>query len=146
MALTRSQQATHCFSRGFNCAQVVLGVFCQHLNFDKDTAMKLTTGFGSGMKSGNMCGAVTGALMVIGLKYGHGMDTNPEAKQKTNEMVLEFQKRFAQQHGSVICRDILGYDLSKPEEMDIIKENDLYNTICPNMVESAVDILEDMIL
>lgn len=146
MAITRSQQATHCFSQGFNCAQVVLGVFCQHLDFDKDAAMKLTTAFGSGMKSGNMCGAVTGALMVIGLKYGHGMDQDSDAKQKTNEMVLEFQKRFAKENGSVICKEILGYDLSKPEELETIKEQTLFKTVCPDMVASAVNILEDMIL
>jgi C_GCAxxG_C_C family probable redox protein len=145
MALTRSEQAVHCFSQGFNCAQAVLGVFCQHFNFDKDTAMKLTTGFGGGMQSGHMCGAVTGALMVIGLKYGHGMDKDPEAKTKTGQMVLEFQKRFIDENGSLICKEILGYDLSKPKELEIIKDKGLIKSLCPDMVASAVDILEKMI-
>ena len=146
MALTRSEQATHCFSQGFNCTQVVLGVFCQHLGFNKDTAMKLTTGFGSGMKCGEMCGAVTGALMVISLKYGHGMDKDADAKEKTNKMVLEFQKRFVNENGSVICKEILGYDLSKSEELETIKEQNLFKSVCPKMVASAVNILEDLIL
>jgi len=145
MSLTRSEQATHCFGQGFNCTQAVLGVFCQKLNFDKDTAVKLATGFGSGMKCGQMCGAVTGAIMVIGLMYGHGLDKDPDAKEKTNKMVLEFQKRFTEKNGSIICKDILGYDLSKPEEMKIIKEQSLFKSVCPDLVASAVDILEKLI-
>ena len=97
------------------------------------------------MRCGEVCGAVAGAVMAIGLKYGFGEDRDPEKKKKTNEMVLKFEKLFAEENGTIICKDILTYDVTNKEDMEIILKEDLFNTICPDMVESAVEILEDML-
>lgn len=143
--MTRCEQAVHCFSQNFNCAQAVLGVYCQELGLDKETALKLTSGFGGGMRCGEVCGAVSGAVMAIGLKYGFGTDKDPDKKAKTNEMVMKFHKLFSEENGTIICKDILTYDITKKEDMEIILKEDLFNTICPDMVASAVEILEDML-
>lgn len=141
----KHQQAKEYFGKGFNCAQAVIGVYCQELGLSMDIAMTLSTGFGGGMRCGKACGAVTGALMVIGLKHGFGADVDIKAKEITNTLVVEFQKQFIQKNNSMVCKDILGYDLSKVDEMEIIKNKNLFNTVCPDMVESAVVILEGLL-
>jgi len=143
--MTKTEQAKHCFGQGFNCAQAVIGVFSQNLGIDKDTAMKLSTGLGSGLRCGEVCGAVTGAAIVIGLKYGHGREIDEDAKKKTHALITEFEKRFAEENGSIVCKDILTYDLSNEEELKIIREQNLFETICPDIVESAVEILDEIL-
>ena len=143
--MKRHEQARHCFSRGYNCAQAVIGVFCDDLGMDKDTAMKLSTGLVSGVCGGEVCGAVIGAAIVIGLKYGHGMNLDSESKQKTKNLISRFQKKFAEENGSIVCRDILTYDPSNEAELEIIKKENLFETICPDMVQSAVEILDEII-
>ncbi len=143
--MKRYEQAVHCFNEGYNCAQAVIGVFCQELGMDKDTAMKLATGLGAGVCAGEVCGAVTGAAIVIGLKYGHGMDLDEEAKQKTKKLIKKFQQKFADENGTIVCRDILTYDPSVEKELEIIKKENLFETICPDMVQSAVEILDEII-
>ena len=85
------------------------------------------------------CGAVSGAIMVIGLKYGDGPDYKTTAYPKA----AEFMDRFKEKNGSYICRDILGCDISYEEGRLYARENGLFKDICPRMVESAVDILEE---
>ena len=143
--MKRYEQAVHCFSQGHNCAQAVIGVYCQELGLDKETAMKLSTGLGMGICAGEVCGAVTGAAIIIGLKYGCGMETDEEAKKKTEKLIKKFHEMFADENGSIVCRDILTYDPSVKAELEIIKQENLFETICPDMVQSAVEILEDIL-
>jgi C_GCAxxG_C_C family probable redox protein len=91
---------------------------------------------------GETCGAVTGALMVIGLKYGKAKAADEGARDKTYELVREFVTRFQSRHGSIVCRELLGYDLSNPEEGDAAKKKGLFDTLCPQLVRDAVEILE----
>ena len=107
--------------------------------------MKLSTGLGGGLRCGEVCGAVTGAAIVIGLKYGHGREIDEDAKKKTHALITEFEKRFAEENGSIVCKDILTYDLSNEEELKIIREQNLFETICPDIVESAVEILDEIL-
>lgn len=133
------------FNNNFNCSQAVFTVFATEYGISEELALKLATSFGGGARSGEMCGAVSGALMVLGLKYGHFNAENNEQKQKAYSLVNEFVNRFKEINRSIVCRDLLGYDLSKPDEFEIIASKGLCKTICPNMVRSAVDILEQML-
>lgn len=143
--MDRKDEAVKIFNNGFNCSQAVLSVFSKELGLDKDIALKITTGFGSGLRKGEVCGAVSGAVMVIGLKKGHHIAGDNEAKDKTNFLTNEFTRRFEEKHGSIICKKVLGYDLSVKSELEIIKEKKLFNNICPKLIIDAIAILEDML-
>ena len=140
----KQQEAEQCFGSGYNCSQSVLSVFSKEFGIDKNTALKLAAGFGGGMKKGEVCGAVTGALMVIGLKYGTSENTNEEAKQNASEKLLTFQKKFVNRNGSLLCKTLLGYNLSVEEELKIIEEKGLFKSICPNLVKHSVAVIEEL--
>ena len=83
--------------------------------------------------------------MVIGLRCGHCDSENMEAKTNAYNVVTEFMNRFIKKNGSVVCRELLRYDLSKAEDKLIIEEKNLFKTFCPKMIESAAEILDEMI-
>ncbi len=102
--------------------------------------------FGGGMaRMGETCGAVTGALMVIGLKYGMTQAKDEAARDKTYKLAQEFAERFKARHKSMLCRELLGYDLSKPEQRKAAFDKGLFTTICPQFVRDAVEIVEQLL-
>jgi C_GCAxxG_C_C family probable redox protein len=110
---------------------------------DPDTAKKTACGFGAGIsKTGNICGAVSGAVMVIGLKYGKVQASDEAATEKTRALSRQFIREFIKKNGSVNCTDLLGYDLSDPAAYTAAKESGLFVTKCPVLVRDAADILE----
>lgn len=143
----RSESAVEMMIAGYNCAQSVLSVFCEDLNFDKEAALKLTTGFGAGMaRRQEVCGAVTGAIMVISLKFGRGLADENAVAENTYLLVGEFMKRFSDIYGSCLCWDLLdGCDLMTETGRIFYKENDLSGKICRPCVADAVDFLEDLL-
>lgn len=143
--MTKAEKALELFSNNFNCSQAVLTAFAPDLGLDEKLALMLGTQFGGGARNGEMCGAVSGALMVLGLKYGHFESENNEQKQRAYAIAVEFTKRFRERNGSIVCRDLLGYDLTKPEDSACIREKNLFRTICPEMIRSAVEVLEGVI-
>lgn len=140
-----SEQVLAQFSQGFDCSQVVLSQAAEKLELDRETALKAAAAFGGGMWRGDTCGCVTGALMAIGLRYGTAVPGDSETKNAMLAKKLEFEVRFAEANGSCICREILGYDLSVPEEMAKIQEKNLLTTRCPQVVCRAAEILEDLL-
>ncbi len=94
---------------------------------------------------GQTCGAVTGALMVIGLKYGRVKAEDVQARDKTYEIVKEFVKRFKSKNGSLICRELLRCDISTTQGMKTAEEKKLFDTLCPGLVQSASEILEQVL-
>jgi C_GCAxxG_C_C family probable redox protein len=141
----KSEQAVRKFRKGFNCSQAVLSVYVEEFGLCRETALKIACGFGGGMgRMALTCGAVTGAFMVIGLKYGNTTAEDKEAKAKTYKKVKEYTNRFKARNDSVTCRELLGCDLSTPEGMKEAQDKDLSSSICPRMVQDAVEILEEM--
>ncbi|MBA7664349.1 hypothetical protein ES703_72407 [subsurface metagenome] len=142
----KSEQAVRKFEKGFNCSQAVLSVYAEEFGLCRETALKIACGFGGGMgRMALTCGAVTGAFMVIGLKYGNVDANEKEIKEKTYGLVREFARRFEKRNGSSICRELLGCDISKPEGLRSAKENGLFTSVCPGLVQDAVGILEEML-
>ena len=141
MSLMADMAIDH-FSSGFNCAQSVLAVFCEKYGLDKDTALKMCSGLGCGVRFGEICGAVSGSVLVIGLKYGQDKPENKTAKDDCYAKTIEFINLFRTNNGAVVCRDILGFDLSIQEEYDQVLKKNLFNTTCVDMVRSAVTLLE----
>ncbi|MBQ8930971.1 MAG: C_GCAxxG_C_C family protein [Ruminiclostridium sp.] len=143
--MNRSEKALTLFAKGFNCSQAVLTVFADDFGIEKELALKLGTQFGGGARNGEMCGAVSGALLVLGLKYGHYEQGNTEQKSKAYSIASEYTRRFKEKNGSIVCRELLGYDLTKPEDSERIKEKNLFGTVCPAMIKSAVEVLEGIL-
>lgn len=144
--MDKADKALSCFKHGFNCSQSVFSTYAIDMGVDRSTALKVSQAFGGGMaQMGETCGAVTGAFMVIGLKYGRTKADDDEAKVKTYKLVKEFSGKFRARHGTIICRELLGCDLSTPRGQQIAREKELFSTVCPRFVKSAVDILEEIL-
>lgn len=142
--MSKSDKALELFSNNFNCSQAVLTAFAPDFGLDEKLALMLGTSFGGGARNGEMCGAVSGALMVLGLRYGHYNASDNEQKARAYSIAVEYTKRFKEANGSIVCRELLGHDLTKPDEMACIKEKGLFGKVCPKMIKSAAEILESV--
>lgn len=140
-----AKKAVDYYSNNFNCTQGVFTAYAVERGIDEKLALKLATNFGGGARKGEMCGAVSGALMVLGLLYGHSESEDLETKARSYALSEEYMDRFIRENGSVVCREILGYDLSKPEEREKIMEKNLFRTFCPEVIRSAVEILDRLL-
>jgi len=124
----------------------VLSSFGEDLGLEQGLAFKVAGAFGGGMaRMGETCGAVTGAFMAIGLKYGMTQAKDEAARDKTYKLAHEFANRFKERHRSIICRELLGYDLSKPEERKAAYDKGLFTSLCPQFVRDAVEIVEQLL-
>ncbi len=134
------------FIKGYDCSQVVLRTFAKELGITEAQANKVSACFGGGMLMGEVCGAVTGALMAIGLKYGH---SDPAELMEQKEIMMaksaQFRERFQEKYQTVICRPMLGYDVSEPEELKAALDSGRMLDFCPKAVKDAIDILEEIL-
>ncbi len=144
--MTKSDEALALFGDGFNCAQAVLAAFAKDFGLDKTTALRLGGGFGGGMgRQGLICGAVTGAMMVIGLKFGKVTPEDNAARDRAYNAVTDFSNRFKAQYGSLFCRDLIGCDISTPEGRKYIHSRNIVDKTCPPIVQSVVTMTEQII-
>jgi C_GCAxxG_C_C family probable redox protein len=144
--MNKVERAVSCFNDGFSCSQAVLSTYGAQFGLDRDRALKVAGAFGGGMgHMGETCGAVTGALMVIGLKYGQTRVEDKEPKKKTYRLVKEFVEKFSVRNGSINCTELLGCDLSTPDGMQRANEQNLFTTRCPKFVQDAAEILEELL-
>lgn len=141
---SKSNQATSRFEGEFNCAQSVLSVFAEELGLTPDQTLKIASPFGAGIAyTQETCGAVSGALMAIGLRYGQGEHGTQDDKQMAYDLAVSFMTEFRKKHGSIKCRELLqNLDMSNPEELEEIRRRDLFNLRCTNQVKDAVELLE----
>ncbi len=130
------------FPIGFNCAQTVFSVFAEDLGLNEKTALKIASGFGGGMACAETCGAITGSYMVIGMKHGHD-SSDPEAKAKTKQMIQDFNLKFKAEHGTLICKELTGFDISTPEGSEAATEEGVFQSQCPKFIKTACEILEN---
>lgn len=143
--MNKANQAEQMFKKGFNCSQAVLSVFCEEMGLSKKIALKISCGFGGGMRLGEVCGAVTGAIQLLGLKYGQDREDDIESKENTYGIVREFIEKFKEQNGSITCKQLLGCDLSTENGRKYAKDNGFFESVCPKLIKNAVEILEDIL-
>ncbi|HWT73965.1 MAG TPA: C-GCAxxG-C-C family protein [Mobilitalea sp.] len=144
--MSKVKQAVQCFNNGFNCSQAIFSTYSEQLGLDKETALKVSCPFGGGIaRMSETCGAVTGAYMLIGLKYGKYLPEDNEAREKSYALVKEFTEKFNAIHGSISCRDLLKYDMKNPDDLKVIKENNLWNKLCPIFVSDAAQLIEELL-
>lgn len=143
--MNKTEKALGLFANNFNCSQAVFTAFADDFGIDEELALKLGTSFGGGARNGEICGAVSGALMVIGLKFGHCKASDDKQKLRAYNIAVDYTNRFKKANGSIVCRELLGYDLTKDYEMSCIKEKGLFTKVCPEIIKSAVKILEEVL-
>jgi C_GCAxxG_C_C family probable redox protein len=110
---------------------------------DEKTALKLASPFGGGIaRRGEICGAVSGALLTLGLE--RGADT-PAGKEEIYRLSQEFMRRFEEKYGTLLCRDLIGCDISTPAGYQAATEKRVFGTICPALVREAAEIIEALL-
>lgn len=144
--MNRIESARALFKEGFSCSQAVAAAYSDLYGLDRETALRVSAGFGGGMgRMAGTCGAVTGAFMVIGLKNGATSARDKDKKENTHRLVRELAEKFQAVYGSLACKDLLGCDVSTPEGMAQSKDKKFHQTVCPKFVESAAEILEGIL-
>lgn len=136
------------FEEGYNCSQAVALAFKDEYDIDEKTMLMLSSTFGGGMgRMREVCGTVSGALIVLGLKRGYSESDNLENKKNTYSLVQEFGKRFKEENGSIICRELLGLEKSsKPSPVPTERTDEFYKKRpCGELVKISADILADML-
>ncbi len=144
--MTHKEKAIELLKQKYHCSQALLGAFAEDFGLDLKTAFKISACFGGGMRQGTTCGCITGGLLVLGLAFGF---TDPQDKEletygnrKTEEYICAFRERM---QGDIYCRDILGKDISVPEEMAVIRQEGLILQKCPRAFFASIEILEKML-
>lgn len=138
-------KASDIHSKGFNCAQSVLLSLCDLTGLSEKESLAIAGGFGGGMRAAEVCGAVSGAVMALGMVVPFTDGGDLEAKDRIAAITREFHKRFREENDTLICRSLLGYDMEKPEEFAKIKELGLIAKMCPGFMDSAEAIVRDIV-
>lgn len=144
--MIRSETAVNKFREGYNCAQSVLFSFADRLNISADMALRIANGFGAGMgRKQEVCGAVSGGILVLNLLYGRGENDDKEKQEFTYSMVRDFIDAFESRFNTVICRSLLdGCKLLTPEGQGRFKSENMIEK-CYKYVDYSVGILEELI-
>ena len=138
--------AVSLFAQGFSCSQSLLLAFAPRFGLDPAMAARLASPFGGGIaRQGRVCGAITGALMVIGLHVGNATAEDRDAKEAAYEKIRALMARFAETHGTTECRDLTGYDLGTPEGYAAATEAAVFTRRCPEFVRTAAVLAADVL-
>ncbi|MCM1045577.1 MAG: EAL domain-containing protein [Candidatus Gastranaerophilales bacterium] len=144
--MTHREKADQLLKQQYHCSQALFGAFAEDFGMDLKTAFKISTCFGGGMRQGGTCGCITAAMLVLGMALGFYDAQDREQETYGNKKTDEFIRRFTEQMDGVIyCRDILGKDISKPEDMAVIRQEKLILQKCPKAINISIEILEEML-
>ena len=144
--MTHKEKADQLLHQQYHCSQALFGAFAGDVGLDLKTAFKISTCFGGGMRQGGVCGCITGSLLVLGMTLGFYDAQDREMEVYGNKKTEEFIRLFTERmNGCTQCRDILGKDISKPEEMAVIRKEGLILQKCPGAINASIEILEEML-
>ncbi len=144
--MSKGDIAKQNFMNGYNCSQAVLLAFCEDFGLEKETALKISEPFGGGMgRMREVCGTVTGMFMVLGLAMGNSDAKDGSTKKNVYKSVQELAEKFKQDNGSIICRELLGFQKNNKESYVPSERTTEYykKRPCPELCKYAADILED---
>ncbi len=147
MSANKCEKAVEKFLSGYNCAQSILYAYGPDLGLEPETALKVATGLGAGMaRRGEVCGAVSGGILALGLKYGRGAQQDRSASEETYRKTEELMANFERRHGSCTCRLLLdGCDLRTTEGQDRFRKEDRLHTTCAKCVATVAENLTGML-
>ena len=145
MIMNRSEKAISDFDKGYNCAQSVFSAFSDISGIDEFSSRSIASGFGAGLgRLQETCGAVTGAIMVIGCKF-FKENQWPASKEIIYKKTWEFMEKFKQRNGNINCLELIGVNLNTEEGMRIVNEKKLFSVKCERYIKDACEILEEII-
>lgn len=148
--MNRVEKAIALHKSGFGCAQSVASVFSEEFDIDMVTAQKMAIGLGGGIgRQGEVCGALSGGVLVLGMNYGvNSMDgeANKIAKEKVYELDKEFTRQYKERTGAIRCNDILGFDMNDPEARAEALAKGIFATRCNQCIQDSVEILEKLLV
>ncbi|HSV31953.1 MAG TPA: C-GCAxxG-C-C family protein [Atribacteraceae bacterium] len=137
--------AAYYHDQGFNCCEAVLSGMCDYLGIQADIVPRIATGFGGGLgHTGNICGAVTGAVMALGLKYGRNRSEEKEIRNSLCHLVEQFLDRVKQKIGGIQCFELIGVRLNTEEGMAVYREQHLRRR-CHDIIEQVEAIAREFI-
>ena len=143
--MTHTETALQLFESGFNCAQSSFYPFAKNMGISKKHALNITTAFGAGIiYRGEMCGAITGAMLAIGLKFGRSEAEDADAKELTYFLVKELHTKFEKEFGSLHCKHLLGLNDVSAESWAKVNEDKKFKSNCPLYVAKAVEIANEL--
>jgi C_GCAxxG_C_C family probable redox protein len=146
MIPNRAGEAVAAFSRGYSCSMAIFSAYAPDLGLDAKAAAKIASAFGAGVaKTGEICGAVSGALMVIGLTQELEAIRDPASREKVYTKARQFLEEFTARNESVNCTELVGYDLSDPKQFAEAREKKVFATRCSGLVRDAGEILEGLL-
>ena len=127
----RAKLAQDFHDQGYNCAQAVVCAYCDLVGLDKETAYKMSEGFGFGMGCMEMCGALSGAFMLASMKNSAGADKPGTTKGQTYKVTKMLKEKFEQKNGAYLCRDLKG-----------VADGNVRRS-CPGCIEDACELIEE---
>lgn len=140
------EAAQKMFEEGHACSQAVLAAFAHRYNLPRELALKLSCSFGGGMgQQGMTCGAVTGALMVLGLDAGRVHQDDTAAREKTDALVQDFFARFTEKYKVFNCNELTGVDISCAEGRAQGKDDGSFDRVCPGVVSFAAELVAELL-
>ena len=144
--MTHKEKADALLRQQYHCSQALFGAFAEDFGMDLQTAFKVSTCFGAGMRQGDVCGCISASLMVLGLAFGFYDAQDRELEMYGNQKTREFMEKFKERmNGETTCREILAHDITTPEGMKVIKQAGLILKNCPRPINHSIDILEEML-
>jgi C_GCAxxG_C_C family probable redox protein len=140
------ETAVSLFAQGFSCSQALLLAFAPRFGLDVKVAARIASPFGGGIaRQGKVCGAVTGAIMVLGLEAGNATAEDRARKEAMYERVRALMACFAAAHGTTECRQLTGYDLSTPDGYAAATQAGVFTKRCPVFVHTAAALVADAV-
>ncbi|PKN66969.1 MAG: hypothetical protein CVU54_17425 [Deltaproteobacteria bacterium HGW-Deltaproteobacteria-12] len=140
------ETAAEYMKKGYNCAQSIIKAYAGDAGKREEDLVKMASALGGGVgRNGLICGAVSGAALIIGMKFGTTDPVDFQAKEKAYNKTNELLDRFAAENKSVLCKELIPYDMKNPEELKKAREAGIFSQKCPLFVLSAGRILEGII-
>ena len=142
--MDKVQTAVELFESGYSCSQSVAAAFAEDFGLSKTDILKIAAGLGGGLRMGSTCGALVGAFMILGLKFGATDPTDKESKGNTYQMVELAAKEFRQKFSTTSCQDLIGFNLGTPDAPIKAKQPGAFDK-CPEYVAVAAEIVEQIL-
>jgi C_GCAxxG_C_C family probable redox protein len=144
--MNKSELASEYLKKGYNCAQAIIKTYAGDVGMNEEEAVKMTSVMGGGIgRTGHICGAVSSAALIIGMKFGSTDNTVKHARAKAYQKAKELLEKFAAKNKSILCKELLDYDISTREGLAQARESGVMVQKCPKLVFSAAKILESII-
>jgi C_GCAxxG_C_C family probable redox protein len=144
--MSKTEVAAGYMKNGYNCAQAVIKAYANDVGVNEEEIVRIASVLGGGVgRTGNICGAVSGAALIIGAKFGSTDNTNIHSKDKAYQKANELLDKFAAENKSILCKELLGYDIKTKEGLKQARESGIMVQKCPGFVSSAAKILESIL-